>query len=230
MPEKATISHRGARYEIGRGKRYYGIWAAGAPESDPVDRWPETPDGWAQAWTRFVSIEAPGTIAAVPRAGFTLPRIRLGGPRDGADGTGAAPSAAAVAVGLLGLGLVLGVVGLFLGYFGGQTIASQSSELVQHLLYFIGWAASAALIGAGARRGHAALTEGAATAGEGVPANRPDRMIRAGALLGAGVSVITFGMFLSDLGQAASGAGAPGAGAGMVLGIIGWAACAAGSA
>ncbi len=66
MPEKAIISHRGEKYEIGRGKRFYGIWVVGAPYDAPVDRWPETRDGWEQAWTRFATVEVPGTIAAVP--------------------------------------------------------------------------------------------------------------------------------------------------------------------
>src|SRR3984957_4161686 len=66
VPEKAIISHRGEKYEIGRGKRFYGIWAVGAPYDAPVDRWPETRDGWGQAWMRFAAIEVPGTITTVP--------------------------------------------------------------------------------------------------------------------------------------------------------------------
>jgi hypothetical protein len=65
VPEKAIISHRGEKYEIGRGKRFYGIWVVGAPYEAPVDRWPETRDGWEQAWTRFATVEVPGTIAPV---------------------------------------------------------------------------------------------------------------------------------------------------------------------
>jgi hypothetical protein len=65
VPEKAIISHRGEKYEIGRGKRFYGIWAVGAPYDAPVDRWPETRDGWGQAWMRFAAIEVPGTITVV---------------------------------------------------------------------------------------------------------------------------------------------------------------------
>ena len=57
MPEKAIISHRGEKYEIGRGKRFYGIWAVGAPYEAPIDRWPEHHDGWRQAWARFTAIE-----------------------------------------------------------------------------------------------------------------------------------------------------------------------------
>ena len=67
MPDKVSISHQGAKYVIGRGKRFYGIWVAGAPESDPIDRWPETREGWEQAWGRFVAIEKPETIAPVQR-------------------------------------------------------------------------------------------------------------------------------------------------------------------
>jgi hypothetical protein len=207
VPDKVTISHRGARYQIGRGKRYYGIWVAGAPESDPVDRWPETQDGWAQAWTRFVALETPGTITAVERGGFTLPRIRLARPAGKASGT-----TATVAAALLGLGVILGIAGLFPNYFGGQSLASQADQLVPHLLYLIGWAVSGALILAGAR-----------------PAR--GGMIRAGALVGTGLSAVTLGMFLSDLGQVISAPADGGVtlGAGLVLGIIGWAACAAGS-
>ena len=68
MPDKAVISHRGEKYEIGRGKRFYGIWVLGAPYEAPVDRWPENRDGWQQAWSRFASMEAPGTISEVARA------------------------------------------------------------------------------------------------------------------------------------------------------------------
>ncbi|MGH3165662.1 MAG: hypothetical protein ACRDN0_07175, partial [Trebonia sp.] len=207
MPDKVTISHRGARYEIGRGKRYYGIWVAGAPESAPVDRWPETREGWAQAWTRFVSIETPGTISAVeqPHSGLRLPGFRL--PRLGFPDKDAAagPIGARlrpVAAALLGLGIIVGVVGLFPDYFTGQSLASQAEQLVPHLFYLAGWAASAVLVLRGGKA-------------------------RVGALLGVGVSAVTFGLFLSDLGQVISGAA--GLGAGIVISIIGWALCTAGA-
>ena len=208
MPEKLTISHRGAKYEIGRGKRYYGIWVTGAPESDPIDRWPETRDGWTQAWTRFTAIETPGTIEAAsrPRAGFTLPRLKAGAkrPRD-------AGSARALAgAGLLGLGVLLGLIGLFPGYIGSPSLASQAGELVPHLCYLAAWAASAVLIAVGAR------------------SSRPG-MAQTGTLLGIGLSAVTFGLFFADLGEVISG-GASLLGAGLVLSLLGWAACAAGSA
>lgn len=203
MPDKMTISHRGARYEIGRGKRYYGIWVAGAPESAPIDRWPETREGWAQAWTRFVSIETPGTINAVeqPRSGVRFPGFRLPGKSPGGTPlSGTRPRLVAAAI--LGLGVVLGIAGLFPSYFTGQSLVSQADQLVPHLLYLAGWAASAVLIGLGAAK------------------------TRAGALLGAGLSAVTLGLFLSDLGEVLSGSS--GLEAGLVISIVGWGACTVG--
>jgi hypothetical protein len=211
VPEKVTISHRGARYEIGRGKRYFGIWAVGAPESDPVDRWPENRDGWEQAWTRFVALETPDAITAVepPRGRLTLPRPRLKLPRPKPRPTarpGMSGSAIALAgAGLLGLGVLLGLIGLFPGYVGPQSLASQADQLVPHVLYLAAWAASAALVAIGGAR------------------------TRIGALLATGVSAVTFGLFFADLGQVISG-GASLLGAGLVLSLLGWLACATGSA
>jgi len=89
VPEKAIISHRGEKYEIGRGKRFYGIWVVGAPYDAPVDRWPENRDGWEQAWRRFVSIEKPETIAAVQssRSGLRLFNRGTDAPAPAAPGT-----------------------------------------------------------------------------------------------------------------------------------------------
>ena len=86
MPEKAIISHRGEKYEIGRGKRFYGIWVVGAPYEAPVDRWPETREGWEQAWSRFATVEVPGTIAPVPSQRFGLGTSARLVPRDGRVG------------------------------------------------------------------------------------------------------------------------------------------------
>jgi hypothetical protein len=65
--DKVTITYRGAKYEIGRGRDFYGIWITGGPRSQPLEWWPETPEGWSAAWTRFASIEAPGAIVPVGR-------------------------------------------------------------------------------------------------------------------------------------------------------------------
>lgn len=219
MPDKVTISHRGAKYEIGRGKRFYGIWVSGAPQSDPIDRWPESREGWEQAWARFVAIERPETIAAVqaPRGGLTLPRRRRpaaaerGPRRRGLAG----PAGIAAGAGLLGAGVLLGVTGLFPGYVGTQSLASQADQAVPHVLYLVTWAVSAALIAAGLR------SRSGSWAGSG--------SARIGALLGAGLSAVTFGLFFSDLGQVIAG-GASLLGPGLILSLLGWLACATGSA
>jgi hypothetical protein len=222
VPDKVTISHRGARYEIGRGKRYYGIWVVDAPESDPIDRWPETREGWAQAWTRFVSIETPQSIAAVEqqRSGVKFPGIRRlrkdpAAPADGADAA-AKPrgvSGPVIAAALLAIGVVIGIVGLFPDYFTGQSLASQADQLVPHLLYLAGWAVSSFLILRGARVDR---QRGA-----------PGSMMRVGALLGTGLSAVTLGLFVSDIGEVVSGGS--GTEAGLVLSLAGWLVCAVGS-
>jgi hypothetical protein len=206
VPDKVSISHRGAKYEIGRGKRYYGIWVAGAPESDPIDRWPETREGWEQAWGRFVTIENPETIEPVQKA----PRTRLKLPRMTAPAAlrprGSGPAWTAAGAGLLGLGVLLGLIGLFPSYIGTHSLAAQTEQLVPHLLYLLTWAVSAVLVAGGLR----ARSGGA----------------RIGALLGAGLSAVTFGLFFADLGQVIAYGGL---GAGLVLSLLGWLACAAGS-
>jgi hypothetical protein len=214
----------------------------------PLERWPETPEGWTAAWSRFVSIEAPGTIVPVgkntppvppatlregeetgPFGPTTAPTGETGettvtpaGPPAGAPvGTGpytpygqytgyAAPvrsgkAARIVAAALLGAGVALGVAGLFPAYIGTASLAQQADQLTAHAIYLAVWAVSAVLIVLGGPR------------------------LRIGALLGLGLSAVTFGFFFADAGTALSAPGNPG-GAGLVLSLIGWLACAAGSA
>jgi hypothetical protein len=186
--QKVTISHRGARYEIGRGDHFYGIWTAGAAQSatQPFEWWPDTREGWSGAWQRFTSIEAPGTIAAVSQPAL----FPVGN--------------AAIAAALLAAGVVCGIASLFPGYVAGASLAQQPAELVPHVIYLAAWSISALLILLGGDR------------------------LRAGALLGLGTSIVTFGLFFADLGQVIAG-GAHLAGAGLVLGLVGWLGCAAGS-
>src|SRR5215469_4974181 len=107
VPNRAIISHRGEKYEIGRGKRFYGIWAVGAPYEAPVDRWPENPDGWRQAWTRFAAIEVPGTISAVTRErksplAALAAGLRRRGPLDLVPGDGGTAGPGLAGTGLAG--------------------------------------------------------------------------------------------------------------------------------
>jgi hypothetical protein len=190
MGERVSISYRGAAYELGRGKSSYGIWQVGVPRTEPVERWPETPEGWNAAWTRFAGIETPGSIVAA-KPGMTLGIT--------------ASKGSGVATGLLAIGVLFGVIGLFPGYLAGQSLASQPALLVPHVIYLAAWTLSAGLIlFGGVRR-------------------------RAGALLGAGTSIITFGLFFTDIGTVIAG-GSRLMDAGLWLSLIGWIACAAGSA
>ena len=254
MLNKVTITYRGAKYEIGRGPDFYGIWTTGGPRSQPLEWWPETGEGWSAAWTRFASIEAPGAIVPVGRrtppvsasavrvdenpapfgqktaplsemaesagetvvaaGGGTAPYGQFLGPlaqNTAAYGAGrrVAPvisgrTGAVAAAALLAVGVILGVAGLFPAYIGGSSLASHAYELIPHVIYLVTWTASAVLILLGGVR------------------------LRLGALLSLGLSAVTFGLFFADAGTAIAGAGNA-AGAGLVLALLGWLACAAGS-
>jgi hypothetical protein len=232
VPEFVSISYRGATYALGQGPRSYGIWYAAAPQGQPLEQWPLTPEGWTAAWSKFASVEVPGTItpmtpgaAAVgPMTGPAGPVSGSGGQLPDAGGSEAAgeviswgarrevdPAAATrnarIGAALVGVGLVLGLIGLFPAYVGGASIASQSFNLAPHVIYLVTWALSAVLILAGGAR------------------------MRAGALLGLGTSAVTLGLFIADAGTAASGSSASGSnltGAGLVLTIVGWLGCTAG--
>src|SRR5258708_39092670 len=72
VQDNVIVSHRGARYEIGRGPGFYGIWPAGAARFQPIEWWPETAEGWRTAWSRFSEIESRRAIRPVghsPRPG-----------------------------------------------------------------------------------------------------------------------------------------------------------------
>jgi hypothetical protein len=190
VQENVIVSHRGVRYEIGRGPGLYGIWPAGAAGFQPIEWWPETAEGWNGAWSRFSEIESRRAIQPVGQSG----------------GSGEPPSPdlpAIVASALLAIGVAVGIAGLFPDYIGGGSLAQQAANVVPHAIYLAVWAASAVLIALGGTRR------------------------QAGALLAAGTSIVTFGLFVADAGTAISG-GVPVA-AGLVLSLIGWAACAAGS-
>ena len=189
MPENETILYRGARYEIGRGPGYYGIWPAGAPRPPSIEWWPESPEGWHGAWSRFTAIETPGTIVPVSRHTASV---------------AGASRRAIVAAALLVIGVAFGIAGLFPGYLGGASLAQHPAELVPHAIYLAVWTAGAALILLGGARQ------------------------RVGALLALGTSIVTFGLFFADAGTVIAG-GAHVMGAGLVLALVGWAACAAGS-
>ncbi|HEX9539548.1 MAG TPA: hypothetical protein VGA04_15400 [Streptosporangiaceae bacterium] len=185
MRESQTIWYSGASYRLGRGRHRYGIWAAGGPQQQPLEQWPETPEGWSAAWSRFTAIEAPGTVVH-----FSQPTAPVG--------------RAVNAIILLAAGVACGIVGLFPAYLSGASLAQQRAELVPHAIYLAVWTASALLIWFGGVRW------------------------RVGALLGLGTSVVTFGFFFADAGTVIAD-GTHVLGLGLVLGLVSWLACTAGS-
>jgi hypothetical protein len=226
VPENVSIAYRGANYAIGQGPQFYGIWHAAALQSPPMEWWPLTPEGWSGAWSRFASIEVAGTIAPVTQQPVTqqsvpqppvtqLPATQqpmmlgagaeaLGIPAAEAEANPARVTRTSrIAAAVVGLGVVLGIVGLFPNYVAGASLASQPSDLVAHAIYLAAWTLSAVLIVLGGTR------------------------LRVGALMGLGVSAVTFGLFFSDVGTPIAD-GAKFMGAGLVLGILGWLACTAG--
>jgi hypothetical protein len=201
--DNVTIAYRGATYEIGRGRDYFGLWTLDGPRSQPLEWWPETEEGWSAAWARFAALETPDTITPAGRdADQPAERGAVAQRFGAAAGTRGSALAAAL---LLGVGVALGIAGLFPDYLNGASLASQSDDLVAHAIYLAVWTASAVLIVLGGPR------------------------MRIGALLATGLSIVTFGLFLADAGTPISG-GAHLAGAGLVLSLLGWLACAAGSA
>lgn len=176
MPETVSIAYRGARYALGQGPQFYGIWHAAAPQAQPLEWWPLTPEGWTGAWSRFAAIEEPGTItqviapqpppgparpagpapapAAMPGIATAAAQTAAYGSVDPGYGQVVARPAnparmtrnARIGAGLLAVGLILGIAGLFPSYTAGVSLASNSAELVPHLIYLAAWAASGVLI------------------------------------------------------------------------------------
>ena len=209
MQEHVIISHRGARYEVGRGPGCYGIWPAGAAHLYPIEWWPETADGWRDAWSRFTDLERPRKIHPVGQytSQYASPDASQDLDQDLGLDRGPARTARRTVVPavLLAAGVGAGIAGLFGGYFGGTSLASQAADVVPHVIYLAAWAVSAVLILLGGARA------------------------KVGALLAAGTSAVTLGLFLADAGTAITG-GAHLVGSGLVLSLAGWRACAAGSA
>ena len=134
MQDVVAIWYRGANYQLGRGRNCYGIWpVAGQPEY-PLEQWPETPQGWAAAWSRFTAIEHPGAI------------VHLSGSVVSESVPVASPGSSIGAAGLLGAGVACGIVGLFPAYLSGASLASDPTNLVPHVIYLATWLASGLLI------------------------------------------------------------------------------------
>jgi hypothetical protein len=123
--DDVAIWYRGANYQLGRWRHGYGIWpVAGQPEY-PLELWPETPHGWAAAWSRFTAIEHPAAIVHLSRPAVPV----------------ASPGSSITAAGLLAAGVACGIAGLFPAYLSGASLASDPANLVPHVIYLATWLA-----------------------------------------------------------------------------------------
>jgi hypothetical protein len=182
--------------------------ASGLPAVTPSGPATSTPPGPHEVAPSGPHIFMPsGPTAAGPadpgsEVPIALPASVPGGERRTLAADASRP--AVIAAVLLAVGVACGVIGLFPDYTFGSGLVQQADQLVTHVIYLAGWTASAVLILLGGNRA------------------------RMGALLGLGLSVVTFGFFFADLGQVIAG-GTQVMGAGLVLGLVGWLFCAAGS-
>jgi hypothetical protein len=249
--ESVTIWYRGAGYQLGRGEPGYAIWPAGGPPEQPLEQWPETPAGWTAAWSRFNTVEAPGTIVHLQS-----PADPVSGPPAGqVSGPPAAPGSWRPAAGPFPPGTGAAAPGASSAWPGTQSTGPggrpswPGSRSAWPGLRSAGPLSAAIMLVTGVVCGVAGLfpayLSGASLVQD--PAELVPHVIylavwtasallilsggtrlRMGALLALGMSIVTFGFFFADLGTVISG-GAHLLGAGLVLGLTGWLACTAGS-
>jgi hypothetical protein len=73
--EVQRYTHSGARYLLGYGRTFFGIWDRQAPTS-PIEKFPRDDAGWAAAWRRYTQIETHYT------------EVNLSGPSSPSPGSG----------------------------------------------------------------------------------------------------------------------------------------------
>jgi hypothetical protein len=114
-----------SRYLLRRGPEFYGIWDAGSPDGDVIERFPPTAAGWFAARRRVDELDQRGgaPITSPSTNGTTL-----------------------FAAGAVLFGVVLGVAGLFPNYLAGSNLVSAADQLIPHVAYIAGWAFVAALL------------------------------------------------------------------------------------
>ena len=209
MQDDVAIWYRGANYQLGRGRNCYGIWpVAGQPEY-PVEQWPETPQGWAAAWSRFTAIEHPAAIVHLSGAVVSGTVVSESVPV-------ASPGSSIGAAGLLGAGVACGIAGLFPAYLSGASLASDPTNLVPHVIYLATWLASGLLIMRGGtwRQVGALLGLGTSIVTFGYFLADLGTVISGGSPLGPGLALGLIGWLLCTAGAAVAAwppgvAGAP---------------------
>ena len=200
MRDDVAIWYRGANYQLGLGPHGYGIWPVAGPPGYPLEQWPETPQGWAAAWSRFTAIEHPAAIVHLSRPALLV----------------ASPRSSVGAAGLLGAGVACGIAGLFPAYLSGASLASDPANLVPHVIYLATWLAGGLLIVSGGtwRRVGALLALGTSIVAFGFFLADLGLVISGASPLGPGLALGLIGWLLCTTGAAAAAwppglAGAP---------------------
>jgi len=200
VQDNVTIWYRGANYQLGRWQHSYGIWPVARRPEYPLEQWPETPQGWAAAWSRYAAIEHPAAI------------VHLSSPAVPVPSRGSSIGAA----GLLGAGVACGIAGLFPAYLYGASLASDPADLVPHVIYLATWLASGLLILTGGtwRRVGALLGLGTSIVTFGFFFADLGTVISGGSPLGSGLAFALIGWLLCTTGAAVAAwppgsAGAP---------------------
>jgi len=188
VQDDVTIWYRGANYRLGRWRNAYGIWPVTGRPGLPLEQWPETPQGWAAAWSRFTAIEHPAAIVHLSKPAVPV----------------ASQGRSIAAAGLLGAGVACGIAGLFPAYLSGASLASEPANLVPHVIYLAAWLASGLLIMAGGtwRRMGTLLGLGASVVTFGYFFADLGTVISGGSPLGAGLVLGLIGWLLCTTGAA----------------------------
>lgn len=176
-----------ARYEVLKGDDFYGVVDTSDAVRAIVARFPLNSTGWFDARRRCEDLEL-GVVDAADHGPIS-------------SELASAPVGSAF---VIGVGVLVGVTGLFPSYSALSSLVSQTDQLVGHLLYLLGWALVAGLMVA--RR----------------------QWSREASAFGVGLSAMSVGFLLSDIVTVASSRGDT-AGAGIYLSLISWAICSLGS-
>lgn len=77
-------THSGARFLLGYGEGFFGIWDRLRGDAGPAERFPRDDTGWAAAWIRFAELEPDHVLVGL---GAPAPDLRSGAAshEDGGD-------------------------------------------------------------------------------------------------------------------------------------------------
>jgi hypothetical protein len=108
-----ALTHMGARYGLGSGGEFHGIWDVQAPGA-PIRRFPRTDEGWQEAWSVFIGLEPAAKPTGAAAWGGSEFAVGPGGAPAGPPGDFVRPQSASNGPAIASL--VLGIVGVALQF------------------------------------------------------------------------------------------------------------------